>query len=155
MTWRVSSFVSIRHGILTLYYPQRHKTTFYLGKIAPTDFERLYHHEYFRSDTRPIYILKIQTKSFPIHLWVLFVKIKAVAFTYAESQPLRTFLAKFVTDDGQICRALTLTSRTRTITYQLTSGRIRIDFSSTRASRWCSLCLVCYHYVPRRVHRWN
>ena len=41
----------------------------------------------------------------------------APTFTYAESQPLRTFLAKFVTDDGLIRQALALTSRTRTITY--------------------------------------
>ena len=96
-------------------------------------------------------VLKIQTKSFQIHLWVLFVELEAVAFTYAESQPLRTFLAKFVSDDGRIRQALALRSRTRTITYQLTRGRLQIGFSSTRASRWCSTCLAYHRYSPRRV----
>ena len=64
----------------------------------------------------PIHLLKIQTKSFLIHLWVLFVELEAVAFNYAESQPLRTFMAKFVSDDRLIRRALALSIQRRTIT---------------------------------------
>ena len=53
----------------------------------------------------------------PARIAISLVELEAVAFTYAESQPLHTFLAKFVSDDGRICQALALRGRTRTITY--------------------------------------
>ena len=74
-------------------------------------------------------------KSFLIHLWVLFVEVEAVAFTYAESQPLRTFMAKIVSNDRLICRALALEQPNENNSIVMTVGRICIDISSTRASR--------------------
>ena len=80
-------------------------------------------------------MVKIQTKIFLIHLCGLFVEVEAVAFTYAESQPLCTFMAKFISNDGLICRALALEQPNENDSIVMTVGLICIDNSSTRASR--------------------